>query len=428
MTTARLFGTSERDVLVLAAGLGHALLVAVVLAFAATGSLGPGARVLLALCLAVAMNWGSNTVSHIHLHTPLFRGRAANAAFSVFLSVLLAVPQSWWKLRHLAHHGLSTAADRGEDRALRLGGAFELAALLVFVAALAAARPLVFATVYAPGMLLGFLLCANQGWQEHRRSSAGVDVHARLYNRLWFNDGFHAAHHRAPDAHWTTLPARTMAGDVVSAWPPLLRWFDGWPALANRLAATTIDRLERWTLALPFVRRFLLSTHAQAWSALLRDVPASTFREVTIIGGGLFPRTALVLSRLLPDARLTIVDASPRHLALARGFLAPLLRRRPDALVFVAGRFDPDQPPVAADLVVVPLAFRGDRSRFYAAPCAGHVAVHDWLWRRRQIAHSRRVSLLLLKRLNLVVGAPAAAGAPPRTVPRSAVSADSTSR
>lgn len=428
MTTARLFGTSERDVLVLGAGLGHALFLALVLALAATGSLGPGARVALALGLGLAMNWGSNTVSHIHLHTPLFRGRAANAAFSVFLSVLLAVPQSWWKLRHLVHHGLPAADDEDVRRALRSSGALELAALLVFVGALAAARPVVFATVYAPGMLLGFLLCANQGWQEHRRSNAGVDVHARLYNRLWFNDGFHAAHHRAPDAHWTTLPTRAMAADVVSTWPPLVRWCDGWPALVNHAAAIVIDGLERWTLRFPFVRRYLLSTHARAWSALLRDVPASNLREVTIVGGGLFPRTALVLSRLLPEARLTIVDAAPEHLALARGFLAPLLRERPEALVFVAGRFDPGRPPVSADLVVVPLAFRGDRRRFYSAPCAGHVAVHDWLWRRRQVAHSRRVSILLMKRLNLIVGPPAAAGGAPSPTMRAAFSADSTSR
>jgi len=41
------------------------------------------------------MNWGANTISHIHLHRPLFRGPAANRLFSAYLSVLLAVPQRW---------------------------------------------------------------------------------------------------------------------------------------------------------------------------------------------------------------------------------------------------------------------------------------------------------------------------------------------
>jgi hypothetical protein len=122
---------------------------------------------------------------------------------------------------------------------------------------------------------------------------------------------------------------------------------------------------------------------------------------VTIIGGGLFPRTALVLARLLPGARLTIIDAAPEHLALARRFLAPLLRERPHALTLVEGRFDPDSPVAVADLVVVPLAFRGERRHFYQAPPAAHVVVHDWLWRRRGVP-GQRVSVLLMKRLNLV--------------------------
>ncbi len=399
MTAARVFRASDRDVLVLGAALGQAALLAAALAFAATAAPGAGARVALAAALALAMNWGSNTVSHIHLHAPLFRGDAANRAFSLFLSVLLAVPQSWWKLRHLAHHDLPEARDAAAVRALRARGAVELAALLVAVAALAATAPLAFATVYAPGMLLGFLLCANQGWQEHRRSASGVDVHAPLYNRLWFNDGFHAAHHRTPAAHWTTLPARAAAGDVVSALPPIVRWLEALPALANHAAATTIDALERATLGIPFVRRYLLATHTRAWSALLRDAPE--ILDVTIIGGGLFPRTALVLARLLPDARLTIIDAVPAHLELARAFLAPLIRDRPDAVVFVAGRFDPDAPPNRADLVVVPLAFRGDRRRFYESPPAPRVAIHDWIW-RRPTGPSRRISFLLLKRLNLI--------------------------
>lgn len=399
MAASRVFRASARDALVLGAALGHAALLAATLAFAATSTPGATARAVLAAMLALAMNWGSNTVSHIHLHGPLFRSRAANDAFSLFLSVLLAVPQSWWKLRHLAHHQLPEATDPSTVRALRARSAVELSALLAAVTFLGATAPLVLATVYVPGMLLGFLLCANQGWQEHRRSAAGVDVHAPLYNRLWFNDGFHAAHHRAPGAHWTALPAHAAAGDLTSALPPLLRWLDGVPALANRAAATVIDALERMTLRVPFVRRYLLATHERAWAGLLRDAPA--IETVTIIGGGLFPRTALVLARLLPHARLTIIDAAPEHLALARTFLAPLLRERPHALTLVEGRFEADAPCAAADLVVVPLAFRGERDHFYQAPPAALIAVHDWLWRRRGVP-GQRVSLLLMKRLNLI--------------------------
>jgi hypothetical protein len=396
---APLFRASSRDGFVLGAAIAHAALLVGALAFATTGAPSPLARAALALGLALAMNWSSNTTSHIHLHGPLFRSGAANAGFSVFLSVLLGVPQSWWKLFHLEHHGLLPSRDSAQARALRTRGALELAALLAFVVPFAVAAPLSFVTVYAPAMALGFALCANQGRQEHRGSAEGVDIHAPLYNRLWFNDGFHAAHHRAPEAHWTTLPARAAAGDLVSPLPPLVRWLDEMPALANRAAASIIDALERATLGLPFVRRFLLTTHERAWTALLGSNVAA-IRTVTIVGGGLFPRTALVLARLLPHARLTLIDAVPAHLDRARAFLEPVTRERPEVVRFVAGVFD-QSASAHADLLVVPLAYRGDRRRLYAAPPAPRVAVHDWLWRRRG-ADGRRVSLLLLKRLNLI--------------------------
>jgi hypothetical protein len=62
-------------------------------------------------------------------------------------------------------------------------------------------------------------------------------------------------------------------------------------------------------------------------------------------------------------------------------------------------RFEP-ATSCDADLVVVPLAFEGDRVRVYAHPPAPLVAVHDWIWRPR--GRSVVISWLLLKRLNLV--------------------------
>ena len=224
-----------------------------------------------------------------------------------------------------------------------------------------------------------------------------------------------------------------------------------------------------------------------------------------IVGGGIFPRTALILHRLLPDAHLTIIDASAENLCSARRFVnenvrfvhdffatsphgggnvrpqpgpsgielsklrqdrsadfsplpavpgAPegsglksaLLNSMPpqpgparDAAadqptpdpsqegnwrrgaaplsggvgagfkgaicVKRSGRALPAPPrpthrQLKFDLLVVPLAFIGDRSVIYRRPPAPAVLVHDWLWRRR--GTSVIVSLLLLKRLNLV--------------------------
>jgi hypothetical protein len=404
MTAASVFRTSPRDALVLGAALAHGALLAATLAATAAADvhLPLAAHVALVALLGLAMTWSSNTVSHIHLHTPLFRSEPANRTFSLYLSALLAVPQSWWKLRHLAHHGLPEATEPSARRRLRAWGAVELGALLALAVPFAARAPWAFATIYAPAALVGLALCAIQGHEEHARAAAGVDVHGRIYNHLWFNDGFHAAHHRRPDAHWTILPAAVAANDVVSELPPIARWLDHLAALANQLSAAVIDALERASLDRPRIRRFLVTTHARAFEALLASVDTSAIREVTIIGGGLFPRSALVLARLLPGARLTLVDARPDHLALARAFLSKAAPESLPSMTFVAGTFE-DAPVSAPDLLVVPLAYRGNRARFYQKPAARLVAVHDWIWRVR--GPGTRVSFLLGKRINLVAGA-----------------------
>ena len=66
---------------------------------------------------------------------------------------------------------------------------------------------------------------------------------------------------------------------------------------------------------------------------------------------------------------------------------------------FVNKRFDPAER-CDFDLLIIPLAFVGDRRVIYQQPPAPAVLVHDWIWRPR--GTSVVVSWLLLKRLNLV--------------------------
>jgi hypothetical protein len=121
---------------------------------------------------------------------------------------------------------------------------------------------------------------------------------------------------------------------------------------------------------------------------------------VAIVGGGLFPRTALVLRRIAPACRLVIIDADPVSLARARDHLARAGAR--EGVELREGRF-PLAAPEPFDLVVLPLAFVGDRDQLYRPDGGPPRLVHDWLWRTRGEAGAR-VSLLLAKRLNLVRG------------------------
>ena len=244
---------------------------------------------------------------------------------------------------------------------------------------LAGADPSFFAGVYVPGYLAGLALCFLQGHFEHERGT--TSHYGWLYNRLFFNDGYHVEHHRRPGEHWTRLPERAEPAARRSRWPPVLRWLD----------ALDLERLERIALRSPWLQRYLLASHERAFRRLLAQRPV---RRITIVGGGLFPRTALILRKLRPDADLTIIDADRDHLDVARPFLD-------DGVGMCRGFFDPacaEKPD--ADLIVVPLSFIGDREYVYKNPPAAAVLVHDWVWKPR--GRGVPVSWLLLKRLNLV--------------------------
>jgi hypothetical protein len=140
-----------------------------------------------------------------------------------------------------------------------------------------------------------------------------------------------------------------------------------------------------------WLQRFLLSTHRRALRKLLPWV--SDARRIAIVGGGMYPRTALLLRELLPDARIRIIDACREHLDAAEAFLN-------GGIEFEHGVFD-SAGWDDSDLLVIPLSFHGDRSAIYRDPPARAVLVHDWIWSRQ--GESAIVSLFLLKRMNLIV-------------------------
>lgn len=323
--------------------------------------------------IAIGLWWTANTVAHSFIHTPFFRSRAANRTFAFYLTALMGVPQALWRDRHLRHH-------RGDDRPIRWTAEISIQCGIVggLWLTMIAFGPSFFARVYLPGYVAGLCLCQLQGYFEH---ACGTTSHyGWLYNRLFFNDGFHVEHHRRPGEHWTRLPMWTDPYAQRSRWPPVLRWLD----------AITLERLERVALRSSMLQRYLVVVHERAFRRLLAQRPCP--RRVTIVGGGLFPRTALVLRKLMPDAELSIVDAERTHLEIARSFLDDGIELRH---AFFDSTLEDD-----VDLVVVPLSFVGNRQGLYEHPPAQAVVVHDWLWRRR--GKGVRVSWLLLKRLNLV--------------------------
>ena len=190
----------------------------------------------------------------------------------------------------------------------------------------------------------------------------------------------------------------------MSALPPALRWAEALPAIGNRAVAASLDWLERVTQDVAPIRHRLLRAHAAAFASLLSPAERDQIRAVTVIGGALFPRTVLALAPLLPHAHFTIVDRAAAHIAAARGQIARA--GLADRVSFEIGSFDSASVPDrrrACDLLVLPLAFRGERARFYRDPPARLVAIHDWAWHAPAAARGAHVRLLP-KRINLVAG------------------------
>jgi hypothetical protein len=368
MTTAPVSATgrsvlrhSPWDALLVVLALGHGLLL---LTF-------PSLTV-----VALGLWWNSNTVAHNFIHRPYFRPRFLNALFALYQSALLGVPQSLWRDRHLAHHA---GIDWRFKATPELLG--EVLLVLAAWAYLATFQTTFFLTAYLPGYALGLGLCWLHGYYEHHRGT--TSHYGLVYNLLFFNDGYHVEHHARPGAHWTDLPAQARPGASPSRWPAVLRW----------LEPLSLEGLERCALRFGFVRAFLLDRHERAFRRLLPPLPPAP--RIAVVGGGLFPRTLLVLRRLAPDAALRVIDRSAENIAVAR----PLA---PPGVDFVCACYAPDLVS-GFDLVVFPLAFSGDRAAVYRRPPAPAVLVHDWIWRMR--GKGVVISLLLLKRLNLVLRA-----------------------
>jgi hypothetical protein len=331
--------------------------------------------------IALGLWWNANTISHNFIHLPFFRSRRMNDLFSVYLTLLLGFPQHLWRARHLAHHaGNDEAAIRWTPRIV-----VEAALVLAVWAALAVLQSKFFFAVYLPGYLAGLALCQLQGYFEHKHGT--TSHYGRVDNTLFFRDGLHVEHHARPSTHWSRLRPASLGepgsadAPLGSAWPPVLRWLDDLPA--------GLDALERIVLASPTLQRVVLHAHQAAFEQVLAGLPE--IRKVVIIGGGLFPRTAIIVKQLLPSASITIVDRNPVHLESLRPFLG-------EGVAIVEANCDASSA-FDADLVIVPLAFVGDRDAFYKRPPASLVLVHDWVWRRR--GRGARV-WWLLKRVNLI--------------------------
>jgi len=251
--TSGLFAWSRWDAVSVLAALAHlAFVIWTVAGFAHRPWWG---NLICGAVFAYAASWNINGVAHNFIHTPYFRARALNDAFSLLNSLALCTPQRFYAWVHLRHHEGNSdrpgadgetrdwlsiyrhgAAGEPEPvwsyvvkgvfrddagdiyRALKakrprdaVFGRIEIGAITAYILALAVIdwRAVMF---LVPFYYLGECLSQLNGYYEHYRGNPdepiawGVSTYAPLYNLVWFNNGHHAEHHYRPAVHWTRLP------------------------------------------------------------------------------------------------------------------------------------------------------------------------------------------------------------------------------
>jgi fatty acid desaturase len=216
----------------------------------------PAWALVVAFCAtAFCYCWNVQSISHNFIHNAFFTSPWLNRAFSVLESVAMGVPQTVYHHYHLNHHygdndrkgpdGMTKdwgstyrhgKGDRPESfwsyclvgffrfelgpcvrMIIRCGrghvvlvlvesavlGAFWLTLLLVDW------RYLVY--FYLPSYYLGWVLTYAHTYFLHDGAQPGnyyansVSSYHRLYNLVFFNNGYHQEHHWDPKAHWTHM-------------------------------------------------------------------------------------------------------------------------------------------------------------------------------------------------------------------------------
>src|SRR5579862_7823990 len=212
----------------------------------------------LLICLgflySISISWNINSIAHNFVHNPFFTSNTLNRAFSLIQSLGVGFSQVCYDSVHLRHHqGNSDKPDKDgntvdwasiyrhgedgeaesawsytflsyvrDDPKLILGelkrrdkaearwGLIEIIGFLSFFVVLGILNWR-FILYFLPFYYLGHCLSYLNGYYLHYGGNPdvpmawGVSSYHKLYNWIWFNNGYHAEHHFRPKVHWTKM-------------------------------------------------------------------------------------------------------------------------------------------------------------------------------------------------------------------------------
>ena len=209
---------------------------------------------ILGFIYSVSISWNINGISHNFIHNPYFRSPLLNRLFSIFESVTVGFSQVFYECIHMQHHkgnadrpdehgetidwiSIYKHGDLGEAehplkytflsffredpktvyRELKRKKSREafwgIAELTLFVSTFVILGILNWRYIcfLLPFWYFGHCLSYLNGYYRHYGGNPdepmawGVSSYHRLYNWLWFFNGYHAEHHFRPKVHWTQM-------------------------------------------------------------------------------------------------------------------------------------------------------------------------------------------------------------------------------
>ncbi|HEU0029848.1 MAG TPA: fatty acid desaturase [Kofleriaceae bacterium] len=204
------------------------------------------------------LSFSSWAIIHNHIHVRTFRARWLNELGAMLISLTVGHPATGLVLTHNMNHHVHIGGDRDWSRpanagrgwggwrlvryavvtpiemargrsadgaprlpvALRRQRSRERWLLYSLIACALVLRPATFVCFTLPIWIAGSLIFLGINLLQHDACEPGSpaahsrDFTGRFINFLFFNGGFHTAHHNRPGLHWSRLPAehaRTLA-------------------------------------------------------------------------------------------------------------------------------------------------------------------------------------------------------------------------
>ncbi len=242
--------------------------------------------ILLTLILCIMYYYNFIVVNHEFMHTPFFHSKILNKIMLVFSSTNLLYPMTVINDEHHLHHVFNndpirknTTQDptstyrKGKNRkqeswlpyallnVFRANSPTEVRGIIkdfgkgshgkiVVIELLCIALTIGFVLYVdwrwffiglVPSFYIGWVLTDYHNYFEHyharnpfNRFANSVSYYGKLYNKIWFNEGYHQEHHLKPRTHWSKRPAVREkykkefknAGLHVSKYPMYLSFLD----------------------------------------------------------------------------------------------------------------------------------------------------------------------------------------------------------